>query len=64
VTSANGSPLQLIHWGAGSTAMQSLPWSLVPTVLVPFYLIMHGIIFAQLRARSTERAGNPMARAA
>lgn len=51
VTSANGSPLQLIHAGAGSTGMQALPWSLVPTVLVPFYLIMHGIIFAQLRAR-------------
>jgi cytochrome bd-type quinol oxidase subunit 2 len=64
VTSANGSPLQLIHAGAGSEAIQSLPWSLVPTVLVPFYLIMHGIIFAQLRTRSAQRAGNPLARTA
>jgi hypothetical protein len=51
VTSTNGSTLQLIHAGAGSAAIQHLPWSLIPTVLVPFYLIAHGIIFAQLRAR-------------
>jgi hypothetical protein len=62
--SANGSPLQLIHAGVGSAAVQHLPWSLIPTVLVPAYLILHGIIFAQLRARSAERAGNPAARAA
>ena len=52
VMSANGSPLQLIHAGAGSAAVQLLPWALIPSVLVPFYLITHGIIFAQLRARS------------
>ena len=51
VVSANGSPLQLIHAGAGSAAVQLLPWALIPTVLVPFYLITHGIVFAQLRAR-------------
>lgn len=56
VISANGSPLQLIHAGAGSAAVQLLPWSLIPTVLVPFYLITHGIVFAQLRAR---RIGMP-----
>jgi hypothetical protein len=50
ITSAAGSPLQLIHAGAGSQAMQQLPFCLVPTVLVPFYLITHGIIAAQLRA--------------
>jgi hypothetical protein len=48
VTSANGSPLQLIEAGAGSTAVQYLPYSLIPTVLVPFYLVTHAIIFAQL----------------
>src|SRR5579862_143446 len=52
ITSAAGSPLQLIHAGVGSQAMQYLPLSLVPTVLVPFYLLMHGIVAAQLRARS------------
>jgi hypothetical protein len=56
VASANGSPLQLIHAGAGSGAAQVLPWSLIPSVLVPFYLITHGIIFAQLRARSAGTA--------
>ena len=56
VTSANGSPLQLIHAGPGSAAVQVLPWALIPSVLVPFYLITHGIIFAQLRARSANAA--------
>lgn len=54
IASAQGSPLQVLHVGAGSTAMQMLPWALVPTVLVPFYLIVHGILFVQLR-----RAANP-----
>ena len=52
ITSAAGSPLQLIHAGVGSEAMQHLPLSLVPTVLVPFYLLTHAVIAAQLRARS------------
>jgi hypothetical protein len=56
VISANGSPLQLIHAGAGSAAVQALPWSLIPSALVPFYLITHGIIFAQLRVRSAHAA--------
>ena len=57
VISANGSPLQLIHAGAGSAAVQLLPWALIPTVLVPFYLISHGIVFAQLRARRISTRG-------
>jgi len=59
ITSAAGSPLQLIHAGVGSEAMQYLPFCLVPTVLVPFYLITHAIIAAQLsaqRAASSARA--------
>jgi hypothetical protein len=50
ITSAAGSPLQLIQGGVGSQAMQYLPFCLVPTVLVPFYLITHAIIAAQLAA--------------
>jgi hypothetical protein len=53
ITSAAGSPLQLIHAGVGSQAIQYLPLSLVPTVLVPFYLLTHAIVAAQLRTRST-----------
>lgn len=49
ITSAQDSPLQVFDVGAGSTAIQMLPWSFVPTVLVPFYLIMHAILFVQLR---------------
>ena len=49
ILSANGFAFQLIEAGAGSDAVTRLPWSLIPTVLVPFYLIMHGIVFAQLR---------------
>ena len=56
ITSAAGSPLQLIHAGVGSEAMQYLPFCLVPTVLVPFYLITHAIIAAQLSALRTKSA--------
>jgi hypothetical protein len=55
IISANGSPLQIIHAGEGSEAVQLLPWSLIPTVLVPMYLIVHGIIFAKL-AQAGQRA--------
>ena len=57
VTSAPGSPLQLIHAGVGSAAVTSLPWSLIPTVLVPFFLVLHGIVFARLRLTRTDEHG-------
>ncbi len=47
--------LQFLHTGVGSQAMQSLPFSLVPTVLVPFYLITHAVVAAQLMARRKAR---------
>jgi hypothetical protein len=56
ITSAAGSPIQLIHAGVGSEAMQHLPFCLIPSVLVPFYLITHAIIAAQLRTRQTATA--------
>jgi len=49
VTSAEGSPLQLFHSPPGSEAMQYLPWSFVPTVLVPLWLILHAIVWVKLR---------------
>jgi hypothetical protein len=55
VISGNGSPVQLIHAGIGSAAMQTLPWAFIPTVLVPFFLIDHGIVFARMRARAMDR---------
>ena len=48
ITSAEGSPLQVFP-GPGSEAMQHAPWSFVPTVLVPIWLILHAIIAVQLR---------------
>ena len=48
VLSAPGSPLQMFGGDVGSTAMWSLPWSSIPTLLVPFYFITHAIIFARL----------------
>lgn len=59
LTTGGGGPLQLFHVGVGSQAMQFLPFSLVPTVLVPFYLITHAVIAAQLMARSKVRAPTP-----
>jgi hypothetical protein len=50
--STPGSPLQIIDAGMGPQAMQYLPWALIPTVLVPYWLIAHAIVFAQLRARA------------
>jgi hypothetical protein len=55
--SRNGSPVQLIYAGVGTAAMQTLPWAFVPTALVPFFLIAHAIIFAQIRARARAKAG-------
>ncbi len=47
---ANGSPLQIIHAVPGSAAMTTLPWALIPLVLVPTYLIGHALTFAHVRA--------------
>jgi hypothetical protein len=56
VTSSVGSPLEMFHHPPGSAAMQHLPFSLVPTVLVPFYLIIHAAIW--IRANQSRR-GTP-----
>ena len=48
ITSAEGSPLQIFP-APGSQAMQHAPWSFVPTVLVPIWMILHAIIAVQLR---------------
>lgn len=48
IMSAPGSPLQVFGGAIGSEAVWMLPWSNIPTLLVPFYLITHGIVFAKL----------------
>jgi hypothetical protein len=52
VASAPGSPIQIFGEATGSKAMWSLPWSNIPTLLVPFYLITHGVIYAKLARAS------------
>jgi hypothetical protein len=42
--SSEGFVMQIFTGGSGSIAVQHMPWLLIPTVLVPFYLITHGII--------------------
>jgi hypothetical protein len=60
ITSAEGSPLQLFP-GPGSEAMQHAPWSFVPTVLVPIWLVLHGIIAVQLRRAKLGQATSAVA---
>jgi hypothetical protein len=48
ITSAPNSPIQLFDL-PGSSAVAMLPWAFIPSVLVPVYLIMHAIMFVQLR---------------
>jgi hypothetical protein len=56
ITSVEGSPLQLFP-GPGSEAMQHAPWSFVPTVLVPIWLILHAIITVRLRRAQLGQSG-------
>jgi hypothetical protein len=60
ITSTEGSPLQLFP-GPGSEAMQYAPWSFVPTVLVPLWLILHAIIALQLRRAKVGQAASVVA---
>jgi hypothetical protein len=60
ITSGEGSPLQLFP-GPGSEAMQHVPWSFVPTVLVPIWLILHAIIALQLRRAKLGKAASVVA---
>src|SRR5262249_14899974 len=55
ITSAEGSHWQLFA-GPGSQPMQHAPWSFVPTVLVPIWLILHAIIAVQLRRAKVGQA--------
>jgi hypothetical protein len=60
ITSAEGSPLQIFS-GPGSEAMQHAPWSFVPKVLVPIWLILHAIIAVQLRRARLGQAASVVA---
>ena len=54
------SPLRFIDETPASSAVGTLPWALIPTFLVPMYLLTHLAIFAQLkRAWSSSAAAQP-----
>jgi hypothetical protein len=51
VLSTPGLPIQLFG-GPNANAITSLPWLLIPTLLVPFYLLTHLTIAARLKGES------------
>ncbi len=59
VGSAANSPVRFIFESPNSGALASLPWVLIPGVLVPLYLLMHLAIFGQLARATAERRGTP-----
>jgi hypothetical protein len=60
VLSAPGTPFQVFTEGVGTTTMGELPWTLVPSMLVPLYLLVHLVIAAKLRAMAGRVAGAAM----
>ncbi|HEX8806318.1 MAG TPA: hypothetical protein VF741_05175, partial [Candidatus Aquilonibacter sp.] len=56
ILSQPNSPTQLIHAGVGSGLITTLPWSLIPLVLVPTFLIGHMVIFARALGQRQENA--------
>ena len=51
--SAPGTPFQLFTEAPGTLAMGTLPWVVIPTLLVPLYLMTHLTVATRLRLRST-----------
>ncbi|HLJ58237.1 MAG TPA: hypothetical protein VKZ50_00720 [bacterium] len=52
--SAPGTPFRVFTEGPGTAVMGAFPWIVVPTMLVPLYLLVHLTIAAKIR--SEERA--------
>jgi hypothetical protein len=51
VLSAPGTPFRVFTEGPGTAAMGSLPWVMIPGLLVPLYLLIHIVIAARLHSR-------------
>jgi len=56
ITFGKGLGSGLLAAAPGGNDVSSLPFVLIPTVLVPLYLLLHGVVFAQLRGRSVRAA--------
>jgi hypothetical protein len=55
--SAPNSPLRFIAETPGSAAMGSLPWVMIPALLVPLYLLTHVAVFWKLGLEGARFAG-------
>jgi len=47
--SAPGTPFRVFTEGPGTAAMGTLPWIMIPTMLVPLYFLIHFTIAAKIR---------------
>ena len=59
--SAPGSPLRVFTEGPGTLAITTLPWIMIPALLVPLYLLIHLAVWAKLRALPSAANGMAMA---
>ncbi len=62
--SAPGTPVRVFTEGPGTLAMTTVPWIMVPTMLVPLYFLIHFTIAAKLRSFQRVPQAVPMARSA
>lgn len=60
--SAPGTPFRVFTEEPGTLAMTQLPWVMVPTMLVPLYLLIHLTIAAKVRSMQPARHAVAMAR--
>jgi hypothetical protein len=57
--SSPGTPFRVFTEGPGTRAMTTLPWTFVPSMIVPLFLLIHLVIAARLR--QTQRMPQAMA---
>ncbi len=60
---SSDSPLRFIAESPASTAVATMPWVLIPAFLVPTFLLIHLVVFAQLRKSWVASAAPRPARA-
>jgi hypothetical protein len=53
--SAPGTPFRVLIDGPGTEALTTLPWALIPAMLVPIFLLVHFTVAVKLRAASLGR---------
>ena len=56
--SAQGTPFRVFTEDPGALAMSTLPWTFVPSMLVPIYLFIHFAIAAKLKLWRSRRVIN------